>query len=398
MDTAVLRERFPALRNSRGIYFDNAATSLVPDDVLGEVARYSREFSVNAGRGAYSLATKLTVEIDEARERIADFIGVEPCEIVFTANTTDAINKLALSLKYKPRKSIAVTHLEHHSNLLPWRLVSERNDIPLQLIRYTPQGIIDVNHAEKTLRRNCQLIAFTAASNVLGTVQPVKELTNLAHEKGVLVVVDAAQWAGHFAMNLKDWDCDFCAFSAHKMCGPTGTGILYVRKEVQKQLSPIFLGGGTVGDVTDEVMKLKDFPYCFEPGTLNIEGIFGFAAAVKFLSEVGMDDIEKRVSGLHRHLLGGLSEIEGVITYTPKDVDNAGITSFCIKGLTPHRTASIFDRKGKLMLRSGYHCAVPLVKSLGNGKGTVRASLAFYNTAEEVERFLEITDEIVKEL
>ncbi len=398
MDVTRLRSRFPALRSGNGIYFDNAATSLAPDRVVDEVARYFAEYNVNAGRAAYLRAAKLSAEIEDSRETIAAFIGASPEEIVFTFNTTDAINRLALSLPFRVGERIVVTDLEHHSNLLPWRIAAKRNNLDIKIVRRTAEGFIEPAEAGKVLSSGSRLFAFTAASNVLGTIQKVKDLSRIARDNGALVFVDAAQLAGHRSMNVKVLGCDFLAFSGHKMCGPQGVGVLYVSKNTQQILEPAYLGGGTVRSVSHSEYTLKDFPYLFEAGTLNLAGLLGLRMAVKFLEEIGMTQIEDRTSKLHALLHKGLRESKGVEIYTSENGENVGITAFNLKGYTPHEAALQYDRIGKIMLRSGFHCAIPLVKTLGDGQGTLRTSVAFYNTEDEVLRFLDVTKTITGKL
>lgn len=397
MDVARLRKRFPTLRSGKGIYLDNAATSLTPETVINEVARYWGEYNVNAGRGAYLRAARLTAELEEAREAVADFIGAQPEEIVFTYNTTDGINRLASSFPFKPGDSIALTRLEHHSNLLPWSHAARRNSLKIEIIPATSEGIVDLEKARKILGSRPKLFAVTAASNVLGTVQPINKLVTLAKANGVRVLIDAAQWAGHRPLDIKELECDFLAFSAHKMYGPHGVGVLYVSKEAQQVLEPAYLGGGTVRAVTDSDYILKDFPQSFEAGTLNLAGILGFKAAVEFLEEIGLAQVEDRTSKLHAFLQKGLRASKRIEVYTSEGCDNVGITAFNINGTSSHEAALQYDRLGGIMLRSGFHCAIPLVKTLGKGQGTLRASLAFYNTEQEIEKFLEITERIAKE-
>ncbi len=395
MDETRLRAQFPALSNNARIYLDNAATSLTPQCVISEVARYPETYGVNAGRGAYQLSAELAREIESARQYIASFVGVEPDEIAFTANTTDAINKLALALDLQPEDRIVITGLEHHSNILPWRVEERKNGTRVQVLPLTGDAAIDFDAAVNTLK-GARLFAFTAASNVLGTLEPVEKLTSLARDNGSLSFIDAAQLVGHKKVDFKKIGCDFAAFSAHKICGPTGVGVLYVKKGAEKFLDPVVLGGGTVKDVTDSSYTLQDFPSSFEPGTMNISGILGFAEALRFLNSIGIENIESKISMLHKKLLDGLLSRQEVEIYGLKGSENVGIVSFNIKGFTSHQAACLYDQIGGILLRSGYHCAIPLVKTLGDGTGTIRASIAFYNNELEIDRFLEVTDEIIK--
>lgn len=394
MNETRLRALFPALSHRNRVYLDNAATSLTPECVISEVARYSETYGVNAGRGAYRLSAELALEIERARERVASFTGAEPSEIAFTLNTTDSINKLALALDLKPGERIVITGLEHHSNILPWRVKEKKNGVKVQVLPLTNDARINLDAAAKTLK-GARLLAFTAASNVLGSIEPVEELISMAKENGLLSFIDAAQLVGHKEVNFKEIGCDFAAFSAHKICGPTGVGALYVKKGAEKYLDPAVLGGGTIKEINDTSYVLQDYPASFEPGTLNIAGILGFAEALKFLNEIGIETIKERISNLHALLMGGLLQRKEIEVFTPGKIDNVGITSFKIKGVSPHQAASIYDQKGGILLRSGYHCAIPLVKTLGDGSGTIRASVAFYNTSKEIDHFLAVTDELI---
>ncbi len=395
MNEARLRALFPALSHEGRVYLDNAATSLTPQCVISEVARYPEAYGVNAGRGAYRLSAELAVEIEQARERVASFIGADPCEIAFTANTTDSINKLALALDFKSNDRIVITRLEHHSNILPWKIKEKRFGVKVQILPLTSESGIDLDAAGSALK-GAKLFAFTAASNVLGTTEPIEELTSLARDNGSLTFIDAAQLVGHKPFNIKKVGCDFAAFSGHKICGPTGVGILYVRKEAQKYLDPVILGGGTIKDVNDSSYVLQDYPVSFEPGTLNISGILGFAEALRFLEETGIETIEERINKLHMRLAEGLLQRKEIEVFTSRKNGNVGITSFNIKGFSPHQAASLYDQTGGILVRSGYHCAIPLVRTLGDGSGTIRASVAFYNIPEEIDRFLAVTDELIK--
>lgn len=395
MNIKRLRSFFPALSDGKKIYFDNAATSLTPKPVIDEVVSYYEKFGVNAGRGAYKLAFELSMKLEEARENVASFINASPEEIVFTFNTTDSINKLALSLDLKPEDRVLITQIEHHSNLLPWKLLEKNKEVKVDVLPVNEEGGIDIDLLDKYLKNKSKMFAFTAASNVLGTILKAKEMSDLAHTNGALVLIDAAQIVGHRKFDAREVGCDFAAFSAHKMCGPPGVGVLYIKKGAEKHLSPAFLGGGTVKEISGNQFFLREHPYDFEPGTLNIPGILGFNQAVKFVENIGLDNIERKIQNLYRFIINELSSNKNILLYNNTLEENVGIVSFNIKGVSPHQAAVAYDNLGNIMLRSGFHCAIPFVQAIGAKEGTIRASVAFYNTIEEAERFIEITSEVI---
>jgi cysteine desulfurase/selenocysteine lyase len=381
------REDFPLLQ--RGIiYLDSASTSLTPKQVIEKMLEYYQEYRANVGRGLHSLTKRATEEYERAREKVASFIGTKPSQVIFTKNTTEAINSIAAGIKWKKGDKVITTLLEHHSNLLPWLRLRERG-VKVEVVKPRNRGVI--NAEDFKIDRTTKLVSITHASNVLGTILPVEEICELAHEQGALVLVDGAQSVPHLPVNVKRMDCDFLAFSGHKMLGPTGIGVLFSKHE----LEPLCLGGGTVKEVTLMNWKLLEGPAKFEAGTPPIAQAIGLGAAVDYLRRIGMDRIREHELFLTKLALKGLQEIEGVTVYGPKPEERVGIVPFNVAGKSPDEVALLLDSK-KIEIRSGHHCAIPLHREFLGVEGTARASFYLYNTKEEIESFVEAVAEMLK--
>lgn len=385
-----VREDFPILsvRRSDGkplVYLDNAATSLKPRSVIDAIVEYYERYTVNVHRGVYRLSHEATRIYEDSRERIARFIGVSPDELVFVKNTTEAINLVAYGLDWNPGDEVITTVMEHHSNLVPWQMVRDRYGVKLRFIDITSEGLLDVGRLSDLLSERTRLISLTHVSNVLGTINPVEDIARIARRNGILVLVDAAQSVPHIPVDARRIGCDFLAFSGHKMLGPTGIGCLYVRRGVEDLLKPVFTGGEMVGRVSLDRATWSGMPWRMEPGTPNIAGAIGLAAAVDYLSNLGMSSVRSYEDRLTDYTLKRMSEIDGVSIYGPRDVRyRSGIVAFNLEGLDPHDVALLLDELENIAVRSGVHCAEPLHNRLGLS-GTVRASFYVYNTLEEVD-------------
>lgn len=374
------------------VYFDNAATSLTPIPVVKAVRDYYLEYKGNVHRGVHTLSEKASQAYDEARQKVAQFINASPEEIVFVRNTTEALNYVALGLHLKKGDTVVTTELEHHSNFLPFFRLQTKG-ITLKVIEATRHGTLK-DQLEKI--EGAAFVTCSYVSNAIGTVLPVKEISSAARDAGALFCVDAAQAVGHLPVDVNEVNCDFLAFSGHKgPLGPTGIGVLYLKKEIQHMVDPVFLGGGMIKDVSVSGYTAADPPEKYEAGTPNIAGAIGLAAAVEYVDSIGIPTIQEYEKKLTQYTLDELSSIDRVTWYGPY-TPHAGVISFNIQGLHCHDVAAILDSH-HIMMRSGHHCALPIMKKLGID-GTVRCSYHCYNTIEEVERMVFILREISKTL
>ena len=377
-------------------YMDSAATSLIPEPVIASMNEYDRQYRANVGRGMHRLTRVATQRYQDAHDSISDFIGGKEGTTVFTRNTTEAINMVAAGLDWQPGDRIVTTIVEHHSNLLPWLRLRQKG-VEVIILQPGQDGIFDIEAFDEAITANTKLVAVSHVSNVLGTVQPVREIAAICKERGAYFLVDGAQSVPHFPVNAQDIGCDFLCFSGHKMLGPTGTGVLWMRDTVDAVISPLIIGGGTVDDVTTEGYTLTDGYQRFEGGTPNISGAIGLAQAAKYLESLGMDAICRHEQKLTERLLAGLAEIDHVTIYGPQNIKNRiGVVSFTIDKIHPHEIAYLLDEKAAILVRSGDHCCIPLMRYLGLENGTVRASLYLYNTLEEIDLLIETIEEIAR--
>lgn len=391
LNVSAIREDFPILRRKiNGMplaFLDNAATSQKPRHVLEAIRDFYFEHNSNVLRSANTLSFEATELYINSRRKIASFIGAEEEEVVFTKGATDSLNCLAQALadRYSRRGVRVVTSiLEHHSNLLPWKKVAKKNGWEVVVVRADHDWKVDIERLEEELERGAELVAVTHVSNVLGTVNDVKEIADRAHNHGALIVVDSAQGVPHMPVSVADMGVDFLAFSGHKMLGPTGVGVLFGKKELLRSLEPWQWGGGMVKSVEPGGESLEDLPYRFEAGTPDIAGVVGLGAAVDYLQALGMMSVRKHEQDLVKHAFEVL-EGEDIDIYGPRDPNEVcGIVSFNIRGVHPHDVAHFLDQDG-VMIRAGHHCAQPLVNSLGVN-AVARASFYVYNTPDEVER------------
>ena len=399
MDVEKIREDFPILRTGI-IYLDNAASSLTPEQVLEKMLEYYHEYRANVERGVHHLSQRASEEYEKAHRKVADFIGAKSWRsIVFTRNTSESINLVARGLPWRRGEKIVTTLLEHHSNYIVWLRAARRFGLEVEVVRPNREGLFDLSDFEQAIDDRTRLVAVTRVSNVLGVIVPVEEIAEIAHEHGSLLLVDGAQAVPHMETDVRKLGCDFLAFSGHKMLGPTGIGVLYIAPTVQEELEPLCIGGGTIRDVGLEEYELGESPERFEAGTPAIAEAIGLGAAVEYLEALGMREVEEHDRRISWAIREGLMELGKVEVYGPKDPEHGmSVVSFNVEGLNPHEVALALDA-ANIMVRSGHHCALPLVKHLLNRpQGTVRASTYIYNTLDEAEKLVETVREIVKGL
>ncbi|EEL48672.1 MULTISPECIES: cysteine desulfurase SufS [Bacillus cereus group] len=393
MNIHEIRKQFPILdqkvNGKQLVYFDSAATSQKPIQVIETLERYYKEYNSNVHRGVHTLGTKATDAYEGAREKVRKFINAKSMEeIIFTRGTTTALNTVAASYgleNVKEGDEIVISYMEHHSNIIPWQQVAKKTGATLKYLPLQPDGTISIEDARQTITPNTKIVSIMYVSNVLGTINPVKEIGAIAHQNGAIMVVDGAQSTPHMKVDVQDLNCDFYALSAHKMCGPTGVGVLYGKKELLNNMEPIEFGGEMIDFVDLQESTWKELPWKFEAGTPIIGNAIGLGAAIDFLEEIGLDNIEKHEHELAQYALERLSEVDGVTIYGPKH--RAGLVTFNIEDVHPHDVATVLDVEG-IAVRAGHHCAQPLMKWL-KASSTARASFYLYNTKEEIDTFVE---------
>lgn len=392
MDVKSIREAFPILNQEVNghplVYLDSAATSQKPVQVIDAVSNYYREINSNVHRGVHTLGTKATDAYEGAREKVRKFINASSMEeIIFTRGTTTAINTVAASYgraNLKAGDEIVISYMEHHSNIIPWQQVAKVTGATLKYIPLEEDGSISIEQAKATINSNTKIVAIMYVSNVLGSINPVKEIAAIAHQNGAVMLVDGAQSTPHMKVDVQDLDCDFYALSGHKMCAPTGIGALYGKKHLLENMEPIEFGGEMIDFVDLQDSTWKELPWKFEGGTPIIAGAVGLGAAIDFLSDIGMENIEKHEHEIVDYALEQLSSVEGITIYGPKH--RAGLVTFNIDDVHPHDLATVLDVEG-IAIRAGHHCAQPLMRWL-KVSATARASFYLYNTKEDVDAFV----------
>jgi cysteine desulfurase / selenocysteine lyase len=403
IDWSALRADFPILdQKVHGhplIYFDNAATTQKPGAVLEALRHYYEHDNANVHRGIHELSNRATTAFEAARTRAAKYINARSSdEIVFTRGTTEGINLVAAAWGSKNIKSgdkILLTEMEHHSNIVPWQLLAERTGAKLVYLPITGDiGLLDLNQLEQFLTREVKLLAMTHISNSLGTINPVAELCARARALGITTLVDAAQSAGHRPLDVQEFGCDFLVFSGHKMCGPTGIGILYGRQELLEAMPPYQGGGEMILNVDFQKSTWKHAPHRFEAGTPDISGAIGLHAAMDYLDKIGRENIAHHDQELGAYAFAKLSRLKGGIRLFGPHIGRAGLVSFLLKDIHAHDVVTVADQRG-VALRGGHHCNQPLMRRLGV-ESTARASFYFYNTTDEIDRFVEVLGEIQK--
>lgn len=385
-----IRANFPVLKREVAgrpiVYFDNAATSLKPVPVVLAMQNYYGTCSANIHRGKHLLSEEASLAYESSREAVAKFLNAQFREIIFVRGATEGIALVAAGLGLKPEENVVGTVLEHHSNILPWRVRCGYRGAPL-----SPHGLPELCEAERLIDEQTRIIAVTLCSNVTGAIVPVKAWAEMAHRNGLPLLVDAAQCGAHFRLDVDEMDCDFLVLSGHKMCAPTGAGVLYGKRERLETLQPMYLGGGTVNRVhSDYSYELRELPWRLEAGTPDIAAVIGLGAAVEYLQEVGMDRIEAYTRELTVALEDRLGSLPGIRCCSPGvGVERTSLVSFALEDelLSPDYVARLLSDTYGVMVRGGHHCAHPLHEELGMKAGSVRASLQFYNTEEEIEYF-----------
>jgi len=390
-----LKRDFPILsREINGkplIYLDSAATTQKPLSVLDSLESYYRNHNANVHRGLHTLAEEATVAFEATRDKVAQFIGgVKREEIIYTRNATEAINLVALSWGERnihKGDRIVITEMEHHANLVPWIMLSKKTGAELVYIPIDNEGFLKLDNINEIISPSTRLVALTHMSNVLGTINPVEEIIALGHKRGAVVLVDGAQSVPHMPVDVRAMDADFLAFSAHKMLGPTGLGILYGKEHLLNEMEPVTFGGEMISDVQFDSVKWNILPWKFEAGTPHIAGAVAFGAALDYLDKLGMDNIRRHEMELTAYALEKLAELDYIKIFGPKDVRfRGGAVSFVDKDIHPHDLATFLDSLG-IAVRAGHHCAQPLTKLLGVS-ATTRASFYLYNTKDDIDALI----------
>ncbi len=401
LDIEKIRSLFPVLHQEvHGkplIYFDNAATTQKPQVILDALADYYKKDNSNIHRGAHALADRATGYFEDTRESVREFINArESAELIFTKGTTESINLVAATFGRKfigEGDEIILSTLEHHSNIVPWQLLCEEKGAILKIIPITDSGEIIFEEFEKLLSEKTKLVSVVHASNALGTINPVKRIIDAAHQAGAKVLLDGAQSTSHLAIDVQELDCDFFAFSAHKLYGPTGLGVLYGKREVLEAMPPFQGGGEMIKEVTFEKTTFNEIPFKFEAGTPNIADVIAFKSALDFVTSIGKEQIKSHEDGLLSHASEQLLKIKGVIPVGTA-AEKVSVLSFTINGMHPYDVGMMLDANG-IAVRTGHHCTQPLMKRLGL-EGTVRASFAVYNSKSEIDHLAEGVERIAR--
>jgi cysteine desulfurase/selenocysteine lyase len=396
LDVARIRKDFPILdRKVHGkplVYFDNAATSQKPRQVIDALVRYYEQYNANIHRAVHTLGEEATAAYEAAREKVARFINAPSTEnIVFTRNTTEAINLVSYSwgqANIREGDEILLTEMEHHSNLIPWQRLAAEKGATVRYIPLTEHQTLALDGMENLFEANTKMVAMPHVSNSLGTINPVEKIAREARQRGVMFLVDGAQGTPHLPVDVQAIGCDFYAFSSHKMLGPTGVGVLYGRKELLQEMDPFLGGGEMIRKVTFEGATWNDLPWKFEAGTPNIADVVAFGAAIDYLTDLGMENVREHEIEITTYALDRLRQLNDITLYGPPDPsERGGVVSFNLGEVHPHDVGQVLDSYG-VAVRAGHHCTQPLMRSLGVA-GTARASFYVYNTLEEVDVMVE---------
>jgi cysteine desulfurase / selenocysteine lyase len=393
MNRELIRKDFPILNQEVNghplVYLDSAATSQKPVQVIEAVEHYYRTYNSNVHRGVHTLGSLATDAYEGAREKVRAFINApSSAQIIFTRGTTEGLNIVAQSYGrtfLKAGDEIVITPMEHHSNLIPWQQVAKVTGATLKYIPLQPDGTLSLEDVRNTITEKTKLVSVTHASNVLGTINPVKEIAKIAHDAGAIMVVDGAQSVPHMPVDVQDLDCDFLAFSGHKMLGPTGIGVLYGKRELLEQMEPVHFGGEMIEFVELYESTWKELPWKFEGGTPIIAGAVGLGAAIDYLNQIGMDTVHRLEQDLSQYALQKLSQVDELTIYGPKE-NRGGLITFNLGNIHPHDLSTVLDTEG-IAVRAGHHCCQPLMKWL-NVAATARASFYIYNTIEDIDRLV----------
>lgn len=374
------------------VYLDSAATSQKPKQVIDSLVHYYEHDNANVHRGVHTLADRATTKYEASREKVRAFIGAKSTkEVLFTRGTTTGLNWLSRSFGDSVVNSgdeILISHMEHHSNVVTWQELVKRQDAKLVYVDLTSEGEIDMDDFKRKINERTKIVSITHASNVLGVTNPIKEMATLAHNVGAYLIVDGAQSVPHMPVDVVDLDADFYVFSGHKMCGPTGIGVLYGKQQLLEEMEPVEYGGEMIDFVYHDHSTWTELPWKFEAGTPNIAGAIALGSAIDYLTEIGMANIHQHEQELVDYVLPKLEAIEGLTIYGPKDPKkHSGVIAFNLDGIHPHDTATALDMEG-IAVRAGHHCAQPLLSYL-NLHATARASFYLYNTKEDADRLVE---------
>jgi len=403
LDIENIRKDFPILKrkvrdNKPLVYLDNASTTQKPKQVIDALTNYYNNYNANIHRSVYSIAEEATEAYEKVRDKVAKFLNISKREeIIFVRGTTEGINLVAYAWGRKHIKEgdiIVTTEYEHHSNIVPWQLLVKEKGAKLEYIEINDNGELILDQLDKYLATGkVKLVVFSLMSNVLGTISDAEKIISKCHEAGVKTLVDAAQAVPHMSVDVTKLGCDFFAFSAHKMLGPTGIGVIWVRKSVLETMDPFHGGGDMIREVHKYETTWNDLPYKFEAGTPNIADVIGFGSAIDYLSQLGMEAVRKHEMELTQYALDKMSQIKGIVIYGPKDVSKrGGVISFNFHDVHPHDVATIVDREG-IAIRSGHHCAQVLMEKL-NVAATNRASFYIYNTKQDVDKLIQSLEKV----
>ena len=396
-----IRDDFPILKsrinNHQLVYFDNAATTQKPQSVIDGISNYYKSYNANIHRGIHSLAEKATEEFEETRSLVKEFINASSeNEIIFTRGTTEGINLISSSLSkfyFNEGDEIIISEMEHHSNIVPWQMIADENKLNLKVINVSENGEIDMDHFNSLISEKTKLVSIVYISNTLGTINPVKKIIEKCKENNILSVVDGAQSSAHKKIDVTELNCDFYVFSAHKMYGPTGVGVVYGKEEILEKMPPYMGGGEMIKDVSFSNTSYNNLPYKFEAGTPNIGDVIGFKEAINYIKNIGIDNIETYEISLKKYTEDALKKIDGIkVVGTAKD--KVGIFSFTTDKVHYYDLGLLLDAKG-IALRTGHHCTQPLMDKYSLD-GTARLSLAIYNSTEEVDYFVESLSNLIK--
>jgi cysteine desulfurase/selenocysteine lyase len=396
-----IRDDFPILssriNNHQLVYFDNAATTQKPKSVIEGISNYYKNYNANIHRGIHTLAEKATEEFEETRMLIRNFIGASSeNEIIFTRGTTEGINLISSSLSkfyFKEGDEIIISEMEHHSNIVPWQMIAKENKLNLKIINVTEDGEIDMPHFESLISEKTKLVSVVYISNTLGTINPVKKIIDICSKNNVLSVIDGAQSTAHTKIDVQKLNCDFYVFSAHKMYGPTGVGVVYGKEEILEKMPPYMGGGEMIKDVSFSHTSYNSLPYKFEAGTPNIGDVIGFKEAITYIKNIGIENIETYEISLKKYTEDAIKNIDG-IRVVGSAKNKVGIFSFTTDKVHYYDLGLFLDAKG-IALRTGHHCTQPLMDKY-NLDGTARLSLAIYNSTEEVDYFMESLSNLIK--
>ena len=396
-----IRDDFPILsskiNNHNLVYFDNAATTQKPKSVIDSISNYYKNYNANIHRGIHTLAEKATEEFEQTRSLIKNFIGASSTkEIIFTRGTTEGLNLISSSLAkfhLKEGDEIIISEMEHHSNIVPWQMIANSNKLTLKVIKVSKEGEINIDHFKSLITDKTKLVSLVYISNTLGTINPVQNIIKICSKHNIITVIDGAQSSAHKKINVKSLNCDFYVFSAHKMYGPTGVGVVYGKEKILEKMPPYMGGGEMIKDVTFTKTSYNDLPYKFEAGTPNIGDVIGFKEAIKYIEDIGIENIESHEISLKKYAEKALNNIDGIrIVGTAKN--KIGIFSFITKNVHYYDLGLLLDAKG-IALRTGHHCTQPLMDKF-DLDGTARLSLAIYNTTDEIDYFIDSLIKLMK--